>query len=425
MKKIIFTLMMIIPVNFYSQRTSDESTVFLSLGNVELEKLNDVEEKKKFLGVIDAEKGRISNYVLSRILDSAYELYRNGDYEGASAIARKVLSLDPKSEEAKMIASIGSSSTKGPGAINVSIEDQLQDALSLYQKGEVLDAYRKIGVIVRLSPNNIKAKYWHKKIEGDLKDYYVSKAEELYSSGDKKNALVTYYRALEFAPKDNQILESISKIENEIRQDKVNEKLKYALEVYANGKAEDAYKILGDAIAINPADEKVNKLYKDLKSEIENKYIKEGDSYYYKKQYLSSIKSFTKALAYSDNPSKIEKIISNIKSKMKKEEEFKKKKEEERRKKEEERKKKEAEEKLAQKHDENQVSKSTDTQKTIVSEQNKIAAQQHWVEGVKFLQSGDYQKAKEEFTIAKKLDPTNQDIEAALKRIEQILSGGQ
>lgn len=423
MKKIIFTLIMIIPVNFYSQKASDESAVFLSLGNVELEKLNDIEEKKKFLGVIEAEKERIGDYVLSRILDSAYELYRSGDYEGASAIAKKVLSLDPKSEEAKMIASIGASSVKGPGAVNISIEDQLQDALSLYQKGEVLDAYRRIGVITRLSPNNVKAKYWHKKIEGDLKGYYVAKAEELYSLGDKKNALATYYKALEFAPKDNQILESISKIENEIRQDKVNEKLKYALEIYANGNAEDAYKVLGQAIAINPADEKVNKLYKDLKSEIENKYIKQGDSFYYKKQYLLSIKAFTKALAYSDNPSKIEKIINNIKNKMKKEEEIKRKKEEERRRKEEEIRKKKEEAELAKKQEENQVSKSTDTQKTIVSEQNKIAAQQHWIEGVKFLQSGDYQKAKEAFTIAKKLDPTNQDIDAAIKRIEQILGG--
>ncbi|MEF3280264.1 MAG: hypothetical protein K6357_04790 [Elusimicrobiota bacterium] len=423
----LFFSCIFISVFSFAQKSRDESTAFLSLGNVGLEKLNDVEEKKKFLETVDIEKQKISDYLIKRILDNAYELYRNGDYEGAATVAKKVLSIDPSSEEAKMIAN-ASRNIKGKSGGKISFDEQFAEALTLYQKGEVLDAYRKVGVLVRLSPSNVKAKYWYKKIEADLKDYYISKAGEYYSSNDKKNALVMYYRALEFAPKDREILSRISGLENEMRQDKLNQKLKDALEIYASGRIEDAYALLKEAISINPADEKTNKLFNELKSEIENKYIKEGDAFYKKKQYLSSIKSFTKALAYSDNPSKLERVINNIKKTMKKEEEAKKRYAEEKKRKEEEKRRKEKEEEEAKKSAQastTDVKTSTTDLKNIISEQNKIAAQQHWVEGVKYLQSGDYQKAKEELSIAKKLDPTNSDIDAALKRIDQILGGGQ
>lgn len=420
MKLII--LLIITQISLFSQKTKDESGAFLSLGNVGLEKLNDVEEKKKFLDTVYLEKQKIQDYVLKRILDNAYELYNSGDYEGASQVAKKVLSIDPNSEEAKIIAN-----ASGSGKISgkISYDEQLQNALSLYQKGEVLEAYKHMAVLSKLSPGNVKAKYWYKKIESDLKDYYLNKAQESYSANDKKTALKMYYKALEYAPKDDMILSNITQIENEIRQDKINQKLKEALDVYASGKLEESYNILKEAININPADEKTNKLFNELRAEIEDKYVKEGDAFYKKKQYPMSIKSFSKALIYAENPSKIEKVINNIKKKMKDEEELKKKKEEERKRKEEEKRKKEEEEsKKAKEKGVADSSKTEDDSKKIVTEQNKKAAQEHWVNGVKYLQSGDYQKAKEEFSIAKKLDPTNTDVDAALKRIDQILSGG-
>ncbi|MCX5785906.1 MAG: hypothetical protein NTX59_09475 [Elusimicrobia bacterium] len=52
-------------------------------------------------------------------------------------------------------------------------------------------------------------------------------------------------------------------------------------------------------------------------------------------------------------------------------------------------------------------------------------AQQHYLEGLKYLQNADYKKAREELTIAKKLDPSNADAEAGLKRINQILAGSK
>ncbi len=428
MKLIVVAVFIMSNINLCSQKVKDDSAAFLQLGNVGLEKLNDVEEKKMFLEAVYKEKEKVQDYVLRRILDNAYELYQKGDYDGAATVAKKLLSIDPSYEEARIILQ-ASSKTEGSSlsvSRSMSFDEQMEEALSLYQKGEILDAYKRMAVLTRLSPKNVKARYWYKKIEGDLKDYYVSEAENYYSSGDKKNALVMYYNAVKYAAKDEDILLKIAQIEGEIRQDMVNQKLKTALEAYSQGKLDESYTILKEAITINPADERVNKLFGELKNEIETNYIRSGNSYFKKKNYQLAIKSYTLAMKYSDNPSKIDKMISQVKAVMKKEAEIKKRKEEERRKKEEMKKRKEEE----KKQQVQQTSQSDDQaqevqKKDIVTEQNRMAAQQHYLEGIKYLQSGDYQKAKESLTIAKKLDPTNADIDAALKRIEQIVSGGE
>lgn len=419
--RIVF-LFFILSSYVLAQNKSDESVAFLGLSNVGLEKLNDLEEKKKFLEAVSMEKKKIQDYVIKRILDEAYELYQNGDYEGAATIAKRVLSIDPTRQDAKIIATASTGSKGDRVSQTLSYNNQMEEALTLYQKGEVLEAYKMMQVLTRLSPNNAKAKYWYKKMEGELKDYYISKAEEYYTGGAKKKALEEYYHALEYAPKDEVILSKISQIESEIRDESVNTRLKEALEKYSNGKLEESYSILKEAITINPADERVIKLYKDLKKEIETKYINEGNEYYKKKNYKMAIKSFTLAMNYSENPKRIDNLISKVKDKMKREEEIKRKKEEERKRKEEERRKKEEEEK--KKQAEKGEEKPQEEKQSAVSEQNRIAAQQHWMEGIKYMQSGDYQKAKEEFTIAKKLNPNDPDIDAALKRIEQILGGG-
>lgn len=52
-------------------------------------------------------------------------------------------------------------------------------------------------------------------------------------------------------------------------------------------------------------------------------------------------------------------------------------------------------------------------------------AQQHYLEGVKYFQNGNYEKARGEWKAARKLDPSNADAAAGLKRIEQILAGSK
>lgn len=52
-------------------------------------------------------------------------------------------------------------------------------------------------------------------------------------------------------------------------------------------------------------------------------------------------------------------------------------------------------------------------------------SQQHYLEGVKYYQSANYEEARKEWKLALKLDPSSTDAAAGLKRIEQILSGSK
>jgi len=48
--------------------------------------------------------------------------------------------------------------------------------------------------------------------------------------------------------------------------------------------------------------------------------------------------------------------------------------------------------------------------------------QQHYLEGLKYFQNADYEKARAEWTLAKKLDSSNAEVKAGLKRIEAVLA---
>lgn len=52
-------------------------------------------------------------------------------------------------------------------------------------------------------------------------------------------------------------------------------------------------------------------------------------------------------------------------------------------------------------------------------------SQQHYLEGVKYFQNSNYDKARVEWQTARKLDPANAEAAAGLKRIEMILAGGK
>ena len=71
------------------------------------------------------------------------------------------------------------------------------------------------------------------------------------------------------------------------------------------------------------------------------------------------------------------------------------------------------------------------TQSCLIAGSTKAAdsaippAQQHYLEGVKYFQNADYEKAREEWKKAKKLDPSNPEVAAGLKRIDQILAGSK
>lgn len=433
MKNIFYLI--IISVSFsqaeIAKRTQGEESLFLNMQKVGLGQLSDLEEKKKFLDTVQLEKQKLQYSMLQSIYENAYELYKAGDYQSARDMAARILSIDPSFDDARMLREAsdnlrGSSNPKY--SERVMIEDKFKEALSLYQQGEVLKAHKQMSEVVKLSPNNIKAKYWLGKMKEDLAEYYINQGDEEYKKGNLKDALNSYYNALSIKPKEEKIVSRISALEEELRNHLLNEKLKAALEVYAKGDIQNAYKMLQSAMQINPGDNKADKLFREVKKEIENGFIEKGKTLYAKKSYSLAIAEWNKARPYSDSVSYIDKLVNTAKAQIAKEEQEKKRREEEaaKRAKEEEEKKKKQEEEKKKKQ---MMGQSTEDEDSIkqkkITEQNKMAAQQHYLNGLKEFQNSNYQKARDEFTVAKQLDPTNTDIDSALKRIEQIMSGGQ
>jgi tetratricopeptide (TPR) repeat protein len=410
-----------------------EESLFLNMQKIGLGALDDTEEKKKFLDTVQLEKQKIQYKMLQNVYENAYSLYRSGDYDSARDMAARILSIDPNFQDASMLME-ASTQLKGsarPGmSERVMIEDRFKEALSLYQEGRIVEAHRKMEEVAKLAPNNIKARYWLGRMKDNLKDYYVSKGEEEYVKRDLKGALDNYYNALLIKPRDGAIIDRIARVEDELRRERATDSLKSALEAYAKGNLLGAYEGLRRVLEIQPGDAKAGKLLGDVKGEIEQGFISRGKQLYGQRKYTEAISQWDKAKPYSANPKYLSQLVSRAQQQMKLEEDARKRRAEEAA-----RKAREEEERRAREEEERRKAEEEAKRKGLagpvekkpqgVSEENRQAAQRHYMEGIKHFQSANYDKARDEWTIAKQLDPGNADAEAGLKRIEQLLSGGR
>ncbi|HNW43468.1 MAG TPA: hypothetical protein PKI19_03125 [Elusimicrobiales bacterium] len=439
MTKIIFSalLLALSPSAGFAQermKVRSEESLFLDLQKTGLGSLNEFEEKKKFFETVKLEKAKIQGIMLQNVYDNAFEYYRSGNYEDAKDLAAKILAIDPSHADAQMLYEASSQlrgSIRPTFSEKIMLEDRFRAALGLYTDGRIVEAYKKMEEVVKLSPNNIKAKYWYAKMRDDLRDYYTQKGVDLYKARDLKGSLDNFYNALLIRPKDARNIEWITRIEDELRQEKANDQLKRALEAYAQGNLKEAYDGLRRALEIQPGDTKAGKLLTEVKAEIENGYIASGKKLYGSRRYTEAIGEWGKARPYSANVSYLDKLVLRAREQMKLEaaekqrradEAARRAKEEEARRAKEAEEQKKAEEEAARKG----VTVEEVTKKPIgVSAENRLASQQRYLEGLKFFQNANYEKARSEWTTAKQLDPENTEAAAGLKRIEQILSGGQ
>ena len=156
-------------------RVKSEESLFLDLQKTGLGALNELDEKRKFLETVKLEKQKIQGKMLDAIYENAFEYYKNGNYEEAKDLATKIISIDPNYQDAQMLLE-ASNQLRGsarPGmSEKIMIEDRFRNALSYYTEGRVVEAHSKMQEVVKLAPNNIKAKYWLSKMKEDLKDYY-------------------------------------------------------------------------------------------------------------------------------------------------------------------------------------------------------------------------------------------------------------
>lgn len=431
---VLFSAALAAPASAQAKRVKSEESLFLDLQKTGLGALNELDEKRKFLELVRLEKQKLQGKMLGDIYDNAYEYYRNGNYEDAKDLAMKIIAIDPNHQDAHMLLE-ASNQLRGslrPGmSEKLMLEDRFKTALSYYTEGRIVEAHTKMTEVVKLSPNNIKAKYWLSKMKEDLKEYYFQKGMQDYQARDLKGSLDDLYSALLIRPRDSLIITWITRVEDELRQQRANDLLKSALEFYAQGRLKDAHDGLRRALEVQPGDSKANKLLAEVRAELENGFLAAGKKFYGGRKYTEAIGEWDKAKPYTANMAYINNLISRARQQMKLEGDEKKRRaaeaatraraeEEARAKEEEERKKAEAEAKKRGLTVEEVVKKPQG-----VTEENRMAAQQHYMEGIKFFQNSNYDKARDEWTIARQLDPGNADAAAGLKRIESILSGGQ
>jgi tetratricopeptide (TPR) repeat protein len=417
------------------QKVRSEESLFLDLQKTGLGSLSELEEKKKFIENIRLEKAKIQSKMLMNVYESAFNYYRAGNYEDARDLAIKILSIDPGFEDAAMLLD-ASNQLRGslrPGmSEKLMLEDRFKSSLSLYKDGSIVDAHKRMAEVVKLSPGNIKAKYWLAKMKDELCEYYFQKGGRLYAKRDLKGALDNFYNALLVKLNDARVVEHITKVENELRQETANERLKVALELYAQGRLLDAYEGLKRVLEALPGDAIANKLMAEVKNEIEQGYISRGKKLYSERKYNEAVKEWNSAKLYTANLAYLDKLISRTNAQVRLESDEKRHRseaaekragaEEERRRKDEEaRKKAEKDAGTGAASQEGPIWAKT----RGVSEENRMTSQQHYLEGLKYFQNSNYEKARDEWTIAKQLDPNNADAEAGMKRIEQYLAGGQ
>lgn len=431
---VIFSVALCAPASAQIKRVKSEESLFLDLQKTGLGALNEMDEKRKFLELVRLEKVKLQGKMLGNIYENAYEYYRNGNYEDAKDLALKIIAIDPNHQDAHMLLE-ASNQLRGslrPGmSEKIMLEDRFKTALSYYTEGRIVEAHTKMTEVVKLSPKNIKAKYWLSKMKEDLKEYYFQKGSQDYQARDLKSSLDNFYNALLIRPRDTLVITWITRIEDELRQQRANDLLKAALESYAQGRLKDAHEGLRRALEVQPGDSKANKLLAEVKSELENGFLAAGKKFYGTRKYTEAIGEWDKAKPYTANMAYINNLISRARQQMKLEGDEKKRRaseasarakaeEDQAAKEEEERKKAEAEAKRKGMTVEEVTKKPQG-----VTEENRLAAQQHYMEGIKYFQNSNYDKARDEWTIARQLDPGNADAAAGLKRIESILSGGQ
>lgn len=415
-------------------KAKSEESLFLDLQKTGLGSMGELQEKKRFIETIRLEKQKIQDKMLVNVYESAFEYYRAGNYEDARDLAKKVLSIDPNFEDAGMLLE-ASEQLRGSSRYGMSkklmLEDRFKSALSLYNDGRILDAHKKMEEVVKLSPNNIKGKYWLAKMKDDLCEYYYQKGDQLYSQRDYKGALDNMYNALMLKPRDARVVQFITKVEDELRQETANARLKSALEYYARGLLKEAYAGLESVLEVQPGDSKAKKLLYEVKNELEQGYINRGRKLYGERKYTAAIAEWTDAKPYTANLSYLDKLISRAKEQMRLEAENKRQRAEaaaRRAREESERARREEEDRRraeAEAARQNAFVPEGPIVPKVTTEEKRRTAQQHYLEGLKFFMNSNYEKARDAWNIAKQLDPGNTDVESGLKRIDQLQAGTQ
>ncbi|MFH1619801.1 MAG: hypothetical protein ABIG11_07835 [bacterium] len=412
-----------------AKRGSEES-LFLDMRKIELGTLSGLEEKRHYLATIQLEKQRIQARMLRGVYENAFELYKSGNFENTRELTSRILSIDPGFSDASLLLQ-ASNQLQGSARPVVSerlmIEDRFRDGLSLYQQGRLVESARRLEEVLKLAPGNLKARYWLNKVNEEISEDHYRRGQEAYSRLRLKEALDQWYAALLLKPNDPRLVSLISSAENELREEEANQALQNALDLYGRGRLVEAYEGLRKVLTIQPGDPKTVKIMAEVRSEIAGKHIAEGKKFYGMRRYDAAIGQWKKAREYASDPGYCDQLTGRAREQMKREEEDKKHRADEDARQnaaEASALDREREAALRRQRRENREKPAAALPvSTAVTEESRRAAQSHYLEGLKHFQNANLEKARDEWSIARQFDPGNPDVEAGLKRIDQMLGG--
>ena len=400
-----------------------DETLFLDISKLKLGTLNDSEEKKKYLSTVSFEKQKIQANLLREVYKNAYKMYRRGDYEGAKSLATTILAIDPTFQDAKMILQASDKlNVKGSQAEQDMIEDDFRAGLELYRDGRILEAAGKWEDVVKLSPGNIKARYWLQNANKELAENDIRDGQRAYEQGRYREALDKLYNALLRDKTNPRLTRLIGNAETALRDEQANQSMQKAVSYYGQGRFDSAYAELKKVLEIQPGDPKALKLVDEVKGEIADAYSSSGKRLAAAKRYNEAIAEFNKAVDYGYDRTEAGQLIAKVREYMRRDEEEK------------QRKinlaKQEAEKARLQAVKEEEAEQKNRMIEDFsgasaggISEENKRASQQHYLEGIRHFQNGNLEKAKEECMLSRQLNPNNSDADACVKRIDQMVGG--
>lgn len=427
-------------------RVKETEGLFLDMSKLNLGTISSEDDKKKYIYTIQLEKARLTRKTLKIVYENAFDLYRNGRFEEANELTRKILAIDPAYEDASIL-NRATLDLKGSAAPRVSerhlLEDRFEEGMALYRQGRLAEAAEKWEEVSKLSPGNLKSRYWLHKARGEMADEHFRRGRKAYQQHRLREALDQWYAALVLNPRYPRLTAAIAKVEAEAREQDANEKLQTALNLYSQGLVLESLKMLDQVLEAGPGNVKAQKLQAEIRAEVANQHVAEGRRLYESRQYTKAISEWKAATEYGYDPKSADQLVARAKEQIRREEAARKRAVEVAKNREEAAKKRQEEqaaaEEEAKKKAEEDKAKAAEEAKTAAatgqtpaaatpaatSDSAKQQSQQAYLDGVISYQKGDYEKARDKWMHAKQLDPSNIDAAAGIEKIEKLYGAGQ
>ena len=423
-------------------KVKDTEGLFLDMSKLNLGTITSEDDKKKYIYTIQLEKARVTRKTLRNVYENAFDLYRQGQYEAANELTRKILAIDPGYEDASILnrASLDlKGATKPMASERRMLEDRFEEGMALYRQGRLVEAAERWEEVSKLSPGNLKARYWLKKTRVEMAEEHYNRGQKAYRQHRLREALDQWYAALVLNPKYPRLTQGIAKVEAEAREQDANEKLQSALHLYEQGLVLESLKMLDKVLEAGPGNVKAQKLQAEIRAEVANQHVSEGRRLYESRQYDKAIVEWKHAVEYGYDPKASDQLVARAKEQMRREEGARKRATELAKQREEDAKKKKEEDALAasdeKKKEEEDKARAAQTAAApqpaaappavISNESAKAQANQSYADGMMLYSKGDYDKARDKWLHAKQLDPSNPDVLAGLEKIEKLYGAGQ